>query len=471
MGSHTTYPFSLEAERMLLSQLMQEPALLDHVRDRLKEGHWHRVEHGLLYVWLCRLWRQEPELLGEGMVLLPRRLDGLDALHTESNGAEGVAIERLGGIGYVMELPTLAPSTANWEHYAGVVIDLWRKREVMAAGEDLARAMAMDQPVEEALAAFTARADGATRDTTSGDAMWMGDPAFHTALDDGYTRTEARLAGQLVPGLSYSSDELDAMTGGARPGQVIVLAARPGVGKTLRAQQHAERWASAGTGVAFYTTEMSKQELLERWVVQVAGRVRDYGANMRGMATQMRDGFDSIELAESLIEAARKHLATLPICIVEAAGLNMEQIEADYRGRHARGEVGAFIVDYVQNLDPIDKRDGRERQVARTSQLCKKIAQRLNSIGLVLSQLNRSAEGVEPSLAHLRESGAIEQDADVIMLMWQPWMWAEDIEEVPREERYKAWVAVAKARGGAKGRVPLRFWPEVLRFERWQAPA
>lgn len=453
-------PHSLEAERMILGQALQEPEVLGRERDRLRPCHFWRPDHGALWAFLCGLWDAKVDV---DLVTLPRRLDEQHERFRQSGGKEGRNADRLGGISYILELPGYAPSTANHGLLAEELIALWQRREVIKAAERLTIALATGEDIATLVGQAVADMTRVLGDVRDRGVVRYGDDAFHETINRVYDRTEARMAGgDRVPGLSWGSPGLDLVTGGLRPGQMAVLAARPGQGKSLRALDRAHAWAAEGCRPVLYSVEMTGAENVERAVVMAAG-IRSFN-HERGVATQVRDGFDTIEFAEDVLEAGRRALQGLPVTIVPCSGMSIVDIRADFESRRAREGADTLIVDYVQRLRATDQRASRQEQVSVSSTGCKDMAQELEIGALVLAQLSRAAEGVEPELHHLRESGSLEQDADQVHLLYRPETWYMDPMEIPADLRGRAFTKVAKARGGTKGLVQHEFVGDILTF-------
>lgn len=458
-----TPPHSLEAERVLLGQVLQQPEILAQERDRLRAEHFWRPDHANLWAFLIGMWDSNEPI---SLVTLPRRLGEADELFRQSKGRQGRSASRLGGVQYVLELPSYAPSTANHSIMAAEIVDLWRQREIMSAAEELTLKIPTGEDTGKLVAAAISRMTTVLGERRDRGVVRYGDERFHDAIDRGYARTDDRIEnGDRVPGLSWGHPSLDLFTGGLRVGQLAVLAARPGQGKSLKALHAAHRWARAGEHVVLYTVEMTGEENVERGVVMAAGEqgLRGFPED-RGLAIQMRDGFDSVQVAQDVLEAGRAALKDLPVTIVPCGGMSIVDIRADFEARRAREGASVFIVDYIQLLASIDPRANRQVSVSASSNGAKQMTVDLGVKGMVLAQLSRAAEGVEPELSHLRESGSLEQDADQVLLLFRPETWYANPNEVPADLRGTAITKIAKARGGVKGRVQQDFLGDVLSF-------
>lgn len=259
---------------------------------------------------------------------------------------------------------------------------------------------------------------------------------------------EARRHNQEPLGLPTGYGELDAMLGGLRPGQLIVIAARPGIGKSALALNIAEHiGGKVGQRVVLFSLEMSAQELSERMLCSTA-RVASF---------RLRQGILTNEQMSQLREAA-SILSESLLLIDDTASTSVRTIAAKSRRLKRSGGLSAVIVDYLQLVEPSDRRAPREQQVAAITRSLKILAKELVVPIVVLSQLNRQADqGGKPRLSHLRESGAIEQDADVVLFVHR--------DPDDEEKKLEAELIVAKQRGGALGTVELIWKGEIFLFE------
>ena len=261
-----------------------------------------------------------------------------------------------------------------------------------------------------------------------------------------------------ISGVASGFKDLDALTWGFQKQEMIVLAARPSMGKTSLALNFAEAAAMAkkGPGVAtlVFSLEMSAAQLALR---MLCSRAR---VNMK----LLRDGLLSKNGDEqNRLVATADEFSKSPIFIDDSSALSIMQLRAKARRVHARHQLGFIIVDYLQLLSPTDGNMPREQQVAEASRGLKSLAKELDLPVLVLSQLNRSSEkeNRSPKLADLRESGSIEQDADVVLMLARP----KDADEKFQVASDSAELIVAKQRNGPVGELKLTFLRDITRFE------
>jgi replicative DNA helicase len=261
-----------------------------------------------------------------------------------------------------------------------------------------------------------------------------------------------------LTGVTSGFKDLDALTFGFQRQEMIVLAARPSMGKTSLALNFAEAAALPKRGEAaptlIFSLEMSAAQLALR---MLCARAR---VNMK----LLRDGLLSKNGTEqsALLKAADEFTKS-PLFIDDSSHLSITQLRAKARRIHARKKLGLIVVDYLQLLAPTDSRMPREQQVAEASRGLKALAKELDVPVLVLSQLNRSSEKENrtPKLADLRESGSIEQDADVVLMLARP----KDAEEKFQVAADSAELIVAKQRNGPVGELKLTFLRDITRFE------
>lgn len=281
------------------------------------------------------------------------------------------------------------------------------------------------------------------------------------------TEAEGRIANNIngVTGIPTGLADLDRMTSGLQNGELVVIAARPGVGKTAFALHLARNAAMAGHAVAVYSLEMQGERLADRWLT----------AASEVSARHWRSGTVSPqELAEARTAAA--DLKRLPIHVDDSTSVNMEHVRSSARLLQSQHACDAIIIDYLQLCDMTTGQNNRnrEQEVAQATRKAKLLAKELNVPVVLLSQLNRESENRpagRPELAHLRESGAIEQDADVVILLYRPALAriTTDRESgYPTEELGIA--IIAKQRNGETGNVYFRHNSAMTKITEYVPP-
>ncbi|MCD8482761.1 MAG: replicative DNA helicase [Verrucomicrobia bacterium] len=288
---------------------------------------------------------------------------------------------------------------------------------------------------------------------------------FDVAIDAASNAIHRILQGHQDQGILTGYKDLDGYTFGMHPGQMIILAARPSMGKTSLGMNIAENAALPSkrgidpAAVLVFSLEMSAQDLAMR---MLCGRAR---VNLK----RVRDGMVSKEQQRDLGRTAQE-LKGAPIWVDDSSGVNILELRAKARRMSQQHKIRLIVVDYLQLISGTDSRVPREQQISEISRGLKAMAKELSVPVLVLSQLNRSSEKENrpPRISDLRESGSIEQDADVVFLLATSQK-TEDNPVVPQASRERDLI-IAKQRNGPTGDVRLTFIPEFTRFENYSPP-
>ncbi|MFT7518445.1 MAG: replicative DNA helicase [Kiritimatiellia bacterium] len=433
---HRPYPHSLEAERALLGGLLEDPDQVLPIADSLRQDDFYRPDHGELFRLLV-------EMCGRGeqvdLLTLPQRI--------LREGRE----ERYGGVSYVVELPDYTPSTANLGHYADVVKQQSMLRRLISTSEGIAR-KAFGSTEDVGILVETAMRDLATLGQDGAGKSWG---QISIIIDEEMANISNMADNDdEVVGVSTGFAKVDAKLAGMREGQLIILAARPGMGKTALALNMAQNASLIGkTAVAIYSLEMTRHELINRFLTSRA----------EVHASRMRTGnLDQDEWAR-LIDASEELRGTL-VFIDDTPALSIGEVRARARKLKAKvPELGFIVIDYLQLMRGNDAKAPRVQQVGEISRGLKAMAKDLKLPVMALSQLNRGVEGRQdkrPMLSDLRESGAIEQDADVIMFIYR-----DDYYDPESADKGLAELIIAKQRAGSTGTVKLVFQGQYTRFD------
>ncbi|MDZ7618870.1 MAG: replicative DNA helicase, partial [Patescibacteria group bacterium] len=278
---------------------------------------------------------------------------------------------------------------------------------------------------------------------------------IHDVMVETFARIDARMPGGEGTGVPTGFTDLDKLTGGVHRSELIILAARPSMGKTALATNIAEHVAiHENVPTLFVSLEMARVELAQR-ILCSQGRID---------AGKFRSGFLSGAEREQLVRVSNQ-LSKTPLFIDDSSTRTVTEIGATARRLKRRHGLGFMVIDYLQLINPDDPRDPRQEQVAKMARRLKGLARELEIPILCLAQLNRQAEmgreGHRPRMSHLRESGAIEQDADVIMFIHREEYYNRDDESA----RGKGEVIIAKQRNGPTGDVELAWFDKYTRFE------
>jgi replicative DNA helicase len=370
-------------------------------------------------------------------------------------------LEDVGGYSYLAELWDAAPTAANATHYAAIVRDKAIIRNLIhASTEILKESYSEALPADDLLAAAEKQILDIAQMGIQGDTV-----ALSEAVKAAYDRIDARHSGGLdLSGISTGFVDLDQLTAGLQNSELIIIAARPSVGKTAFALNLARHVVVEERLPAFFVSlEQSRIELAERLLC----------CQSHVNSQSLRKGRVSSDDMEKLIDAGGL-LSKAKLFIDDTAGQGMLRIAASARRLKLREHIKIVIIDYLQLIDPDNRRDPRQEQVAGISRRLKHLARELQLPVVALAQLNRGTEdrqGHKPRLSDLRESGSIEQDADTVMLLHRPDYYAGGDQEFtseeprPRMDQGVVEVIVAKQRNGPIGDFKLTFVKEYMRFE------
>jgi len=434
-------PHSIEAESSVLGGLLLDNGAWDRVGDLLVEGDFYRYEHKQVYAAIGAL------------VNASRPADVITVYeHLQSLGKA----EEIGGLGYLNALAQYVPSASNIRRYAEIVRERSILRKLVSASDEIAtnafntQGRAVAQILDEAEQKIFNIGEEGSR-------MKQGFQAMPQLVVDLLDRVQEMADSQSdITGVPTGFIDFDRMTSGLQPGDLIVLAARPSMGKTALAINIAEHVAlNEGLPVAVFSMEMGASQLAVR-IVGSIGRV-DQG--------HLRTGKLSDDEWPRLTEAIEK-LRNVSLHIDETPGLTPSELRANAR-RLARqcGKLGLIVVDYLQLMSGSSSSggDNRATEIGEISRGLKMLAKELQCPVIALSQLNRSVEqrtDKRPMMSDLRESGAIEQDADVIMFIYR-----DDYYNKESKEPGVAEVIIGKQRNGPTGTVKLAFLKPLTKFE------
>src|SRR5713101_5215777 len=442
---HRTPPHSVEAEQGVLGSMLISPReTIAECVEKINEEYFYVPAHRTIYDVLVELWNagQAIDLITFTQVLRDRNL-----------------LDSVGGAGLVTNLFTFVPTAANVQYYLEIVRDKYILRQIIsAATESVRRAYEEQDEVDSLLDEVEQKIFDVGEDRFKGQMLSMKDHAMQAieTIEKLYERKGS------ITGISTGFVEFDRMTSGLHPSEMVVIAARPSMGKTALAMNIAEYVAiNEKLPVVVFSLEMSSQQLVQRLLCSRA----------RVNLQRVRDGFLGERDFPSLTAAASK-LAEAKIFIDDSASLSILELRAKARRLKAQQDVQLIVVDYLQLLRSTSRRaqDNRQLEISEISAGLKGLAKELKIPIIVVAQLNRNPEirtgsgkGV-PRLADLRESGAIEQDADLVGLLIREEYYADSDEERTELEG-KAELIIAKQRNGPIGQVGLTFLKNFTRFE------
>lgn len=439
MGADGTLPYDLEAEQATLGAVFADAGeCLPQLQALLAPAAFYRQAHQLLFGAMLRLYQQQ-----QPVELLTLR------------AALGSQLAEVGGWEYLVQLSNAAAHAQHVEHYARRVLELWQRRRLLQAcihGAQLARDLDLE------FGALQAQVEASILSVGS-----LADPAqlvnlAELGLDclDEYAVREGYRHSALVTGLPA----LDRALGVVSPGDLLILAARTSMGKTALALQIAQVMSQRRGPVLFVSLEMGPRPLMERLVMLHTG-IAGHHLKQRQLSDHQLEAMSSFlsrQAAYQLLTVPSYHLTTL-------------ELAARARRCQAKHGLSLLVVDYLQQLYvPHQRGKSRQEVVAEISRALKALALQLDVPVLALSQLSREVEredGGRPQLHHLRESGAIEQDADLVALLHRPKEETKRHPQLGPPPVLKTEFLVEKSRSGPTGRCVLAFRPAQLRFEVW----
>ncbi len=397
-------PRSLEAEKAVLGSIFLLPDICDEVALVLRPEHFHDQAHQAIFQHMLALHDAG------------RRVD--HALLIERLRAAG-QYDLIGGAAYIAELAQAVPTAAHAQYYAQIVHDkaiirslIYASTEILSEAYDPgAEARGLLGRAEEKVFAILDKKD-------QGHVLPISD-----VLHESMVRLDARMKHQhAIGGLETGFADYDDLTGGLHNSELVILAARPSMGKTALALNIAEHVAiNTNVATLFVSLEMSSLELGDRLLCSIA---RVNGAQLRNGRISQGDRHKLVETSARISQA--------PLFIDDSPSRTMTEIAANARRLKRKENLGLIVIDYLQLVEPDNHHDQRQEQVAKIARRLKGLAREMNVPVLCLAQLNRQAEVTRdsrPRLSHLRESGAIEQDADVVSFVHREEYYATSEEE------------------------------------------
>lgn len=431
-------PHNLEAERSILGAVLLDNHALNAAVERLRTDDFFLPQHRRIF---------------DRMVELAERQQAIDTITLMEDLDKRGELEAAGGVPYLSQLADGIPRVTNVDHYARIVKEKAVLRNLIHSASAIQeQALAAGDDADVILDRAESQIFQLAEDRVKAGLIGVKD-----LVKDGFERLEKIFSeGRRITGLATGYGNLDNETAGLQPSELVILAARPSMGKTALALNIAENVAlRQREPVAIFSLEMSKESLLLRFLASQA----------RVDAHKFRTGHmnrdDWAKVTTSLGQ-----LGEAPIWIDDSASSTVLEMGAKARRLKRDRGLSLVIVDYIQLVVPtLNRRSAnRQEEVSSISRALKALAKELKVPVLVLSQLTRAPEREErkPQLADLRESGAIEQDADVVLFINRPNFYKTDI---PNEERAKAELIIAKQRNGPTGSLNFVFLSRHTRFE------
>jgi len=425
-------PQAIEAEMCLIGSMMLDKEVVGQVVQIVDREAFYQADHQILFDILVKLYEQNRSI---------------DAIIVREELAKRQLLEEVGGTPYLAQILSAVPSSAHAAHYAGIVREKSLLRQLISASNDILRdAYAPHEQADLVLDKAEKRIFDIAQKKVGG-AM--------TPLEDVLVEVFETIESRGQRGIETGFFELDDMMNGLQNGEMIIVAARPSMGKTAFAMNVIEHIsADSRLPTAVFSLEMSKQQLAQRMLCS-------------------RGQIDAHKLRKGMLQAHEyQHLANVvgelakaPVWVDDSPGLTVLDLRAKARRLKLQHDIKCIMIDYMQLMDNPGP-ESRQQQISEISRGVKAVARELNIPVICLSQLNRQSEGRDghrPRMSDLRESGSIEQDADVVMLLHR-----EDyyrMSEPDFQPDNIAELIIAKQRNGPTGTVKLTFINKTTRFE------
>ena len=444
-------PFSEEAEQAVLGAALVDKDAVGLARERIDHADFYRLEHQLIFRAMCRLYENDqavdPITIAD---LLEKSAEAfLDKAQLKALQGRSL-LELVGGMDFLIDLAGMMGSAANVSHHAGIV----REKAVLRRLISVSGAIASEayEGADEA-ATILDRAQGRIFDVSeqarSGgfERVEMIVPGTFKAIEEAFQK------GDDVTGLRTGFRELDRRTGGLQPGDLVIVAARPSMGKTslaLNLAYHVAVHEKQPVGV--FSLEMSREQLVMRML----------GSSGSFNLHNLRRGKLRAEDWPRLTQACEQ-LSRAPIFIDDNSGISVLEMKAKCRRLKQQHGLGLVVIDYLQLMSGGGRVENRQQEISQISRNLKGLAKDLGVPVIALSQLSRGVEARgdhKPMLSDLRESGAIEQDADVVLFIFREEVYKPDDESVHN----LATVIIGKQRNGPIGQFDLHFHKEFTRF-------
>ena len=429
-------PQNLDAEKSLLGAILIDEEVLADVSEAVKPRDFYDKNHEMIYDGMLRLYEKHKPV---DMLTLTDELKRKDHLSL------------VGGSAYLSELTNYVPTAAHAEAYADLVSQkAVRRRLIKASGDISEMGYDEDSDVQELLAKAESELFSVSDQSLKQDLTSISD-----ILADSFDRMEELHRNKgAIRGIRTGYRDLDNMTAGLQRSDLIILAARPAMGKTTFVTNLAYNIATIEKKpVLFFSLEMSKEQLLDRMLADAAG-VDSWNIRTGNLSDE---DFDKISTAMGEMNEA-------PFFIDDKPGLTVLELRTKARRVAHEQDLGLIVIDYLQLMQGSGRHDGnRVQEVSEISRGLKLVARELNVPVIALSQLSRSVESRQPpipQLSDLRESGSIEQDADIVSFIYRPGYYEPDNPDVANITD----LIIAKHRNGPTGKVELYFHPERLRF-------
>ena len=433
-------PYNLEAEQSVLGSVLIDMELQFEIMSKLKEGDFYLESHKLIF---------------DAMFSIINKNNPIDIVTLSDEMEKKATLEKAGGIDYITDLARITPSAANYEYYLNIVKRDSTLRKLIRSADEIAKEARSSSDflrsvsfAEKSIYDISEQLDNSTLSNIN--------TAFNGILDKFENIQRDK---NFLQGLRTGFTGLDALTNGFHGGNLIILAARPSIGKTTFAMNIVENVAiREGAVCAVFALEMTKEELAQRMLCSVS-KVSGQAA-LKGKLQD--EDWQKLWQAQKILNDSK-------IFVDDTSMTTCPEILSKCRRLKSRlGRLDLIVVDHIQLMNAVKSSDSRQQEVTEISRGLKMIAKELDVPVLALSQLSRlvtSRKGQKPVLSDLRESGAIEQDADIVMFIHRPDLAAEEKElEQGKVKKNVAEIILAKNRAGACDSFELIFQGEKSKF-------
>lgn len=431
-------PHNMEAEQAILAGILINNDALTEVLDTLEPENFYREAHACLF---------------EGMIGLYKKNEPIDVITLSYHLTENNLLEKAGGVEFIYSLADAVSTSSGTTYYAEIVRDLSVRRKLISQCSIISDACFENTQKTDELLDMAEQSIFDIAEEKVGEGL----VPLEGIIKKSFKKLESVAENEgFVTGMPTDFEDFDRLTAGLQPSDLIIVAGRPSMGKTSFALNIGYNAVSkTGKGVAIFSLEMS----------QLALGVRLLGFHAGIDAMKLRTGFLRDEDWLKLTESAN-HLSELPIYIDDTSGLSTLDMKARCRRLMKKCDLGLIIIDYMQLIQGRRSAESRQLEISEISRSLKALAKDFNVPVMALSQLNRKVEdrpNKRPQLADLRESGAIEQDADVIVFIYRD----EVYHPTSEENANIAEIIVAKQRNGPTGYFKLTFQKETTRFRNY----
>lgn len=426
-------PHNIEAEQSVLGAMLLSADAIPHVTEILDADHFYKEVHRQIFGAIVELYSHgEP----------------VDPITVADQLKNSEILERAGGKAYIHTLVSVVPTAANARHYAEIIEKDAALRGLIRASTEI---VGLGYEAPEDVEAVIDRAESLIFSVAAKRVSEKFVPIKELLTKSFEELSTMYDSGGHVAGISTGFPDLDRLLTGLHKGDLIILAARPTMGKTALALNMAQNVASEGVPVAIFSLEMAGEQLVQRMIC----------AEARIDSQKLRTGHLGGDDWNKLSKAMGR--LDSPIYIDDTPSIGIMEVRAKSRRLFAHHDVGLIIVDYLQLMQPGRRSDNRQQEIAEISRGLKILAKEMRIPVIAISQLSRAIEqrgDKKPMLSDLRESGAIEQDADVVIFLHRDiYASEEDI-----EDKLIADVIIAKHRNGPTGKIQLRFFDTFTKF-------